>query len=132
MPDDEQRVLNVRREFVDASFANEDLLGRKQPRRLGFPTLASPLMNGGMHPERIPDEYWALDVNDEGFSVAVVSCPCGMTPQIEVGLVIVPCRIYEGDLRSWDPEADPLECQRGYSFTGEAVFVWNSQAAPRG
>lgn len=120
-------TLNIRRQFVDANReVADDLLGRKQPRTLGLPALASCLMNGGKRPERIPDQYWALDVNDAGYSVAVVSCPCGMTPQVEIGSPITPCRIYEGDLRSWDPEKDPMECERGYTFTGEAVFVWNS------
>jgi len=127
MADDDGGPLNFRREFVDASLPTEDLLGRKQPRRLGLSALAPILMTAGMRPQRIPDEYWSLDVNAEGFSVAIVACPCGMTPSIEAGAPVVPCHIYEGDLRSWDPEADPLECNRAYSFTGMAVFVWNAQ-----
>ena len=75
MADDDGGPLNFRREFVDASLPTEDLLGRKQPRRLGFSALSPMLMTAGMRPQRIPDEYWSLDVNAEGFSVAVVACP---------------------------------------------------------
>lgn len=117
--------LNFRRQFVDASLGHADLFGRKQLTTAGLPALAAYLLPMGV--QRVPDEYWALDVNAEGYSVAIVSCPCGMTPQVEVGKVIEPCRRYEGDLRTWDPETDPLECERAYSFTGSAVYVWNSQ-----
>jgi hypothetical protein len=81
--------IKIRREYIEASLRNEDLLGRKQLRRLGYPALGSILAMTGV--ERIPDEYWALDVDEDGYSVAIVSCPCGITPRIAAGLVIVPC-----------------------------------------
>lgn len=33
----------------------------------------------------IPSPFWSTDVNDEGFTEAVISCPCHETPRVELG-----------------------------------------------
>ena len=109
MPDDDSQPLNFRPDYVDANIERRDLLDRKQPRRLGLPALRSILAT--IPVVRIPDGFWTLDVNEEGYSIAVVACPCGHTPQVEAGLVVVACE----------------NCERGYTFTGTEVFVLNPQ-----
>lgn len=35
--------------------------------------------------KEIPGDFWVQDVNDEGDSVALISCPCGHTPEVTTG-----------------------------------------------
>lgn len=63
----------------------------------------------GIPLDKVPGAYWSLDVDDEGFSVAEVACPCGETPRVDAGGL------------------HACECERGYFFTGEDVWVVNSQ-----
>lgn len=98
-----------------------DHLGRIKLHRVGLPGVHGVLF--GMTVDRIPDEFWTLDVGEDGFSVAEVACPCGKTPSVKVGAiaVCVPATSIEetrGD--------DMPDCPRGYVFTGEAVYVLNS------
>lgn len=82
--------------------------GRTMPRRLGIFTFLRSIPGLWAQFSEIPGEYWALDVNGEGFSTATVSCPCGGEPVIEVGAIEV------------------CECERAFLFIGRAVHVANS------
>lgn len=85
-----------------------DLLGRRQLRHRGAATFLRSIPHMMDQLSRIPSEFWALDVNDEGYSEAVVACPCGNTPHIEVGTM------------------EQCSCPRIFFFGGPAVFVANS------
>lgn len=88
--------------------SNVDRLGRRQPRRLTVVGMlrALPQPEGGS--KEVPGSYWTLDVNEDGFSEAVVSCPCGHEPHVELGGV------------------SNCECERVYLFTGTELRVFNS------
>lgn len=70
--------------------------------------LLEPAALQGVPVDIIPGEYWTLDLDGDGFSVAVVACPCGQTPNVTAGSFAM-CR-----------------CERAYLFTGADVSVLNS------
>lgn len=89
-----------------------DLLDRQVPRRFGIMVFlrAIPWSFRAFFP--IPDEFWALDVNDDGYSAAVVACQCRRMPVIEVGMM------------------EECVCGRMFLFTGRDVRVANSPKLP--
>lgn len=91
-----------------------DDLGRRMLARTGVVGIMQFWANLGIPLAIIPGEYWVQDVAD-GTTVAVVSCPCGMTPSVPAGGIEM-CR-----------EEDEWEtCARAYVFTGINVLVANS------
>lgn len=56
----------------------------------------------------IPDEFWTQDVATDGYTTAVVACPCGQEPAVEAGLTLA------------------CSCGRIYFFSGRGVLVANS------
>lgn len=107
--------LNVRPEIAEGIMPDPpcDRLGRRQPRRIlglmslfrSIPTLASEFSVA------VPDEFWAMDVSDDGYHLAVVSCPCTEAPRVEIARVV------------------ECSCGRFFFFTGDAVLVAGSPAA---
>lgn len=57
----------------------------------------------------VPDTYVAEDLNDEGYSAATVSCPCGEPHEIEIGTVLSP------------------DCGRAFAWFGDSVLVASVQ-----
>lgn len=58
--------------------------------------------------KRVPDEYWSQDVRDAfpaPLPTAVISCPCGATPEAVAGKPVV------------------CECERAFVFDGRSVRV---------
>jgi hypothetical protein len=106
--------LKVRPEVEASLVVKHDVLGRKVPKPLGSLGILSAAIACGMPaPKPVPGEFWALDLNDDGYSCAVVSCPCGHTPSVEVGTL------------------EECECERYFFFAGESVQAFNSpQRAP--
>lgn len=89
-----------------------DKLGRPQPRILGaLGILSAGMACGGEAPITIPGSAWAVDVGEHGASVAVVACPCGVEPHVEIGCV------------------GSCECERYYFFAVDKVLVFNSPVA---
>lgn len=113
------------RPVVAASLTREhDQLGRALPRPLGAVGIIGMALSCGMPPPvEIPGEFWSQDVNGDGFSCAVVACPCGQEPTVEVG-TLVPCD------PSWDPDSgvEP-RCKRYFFFAGDRVVVFGSPKA---
>lgn len=109
-PDD--TPLRARPDVADQipSKKTRDLLGREQGRRIGWHWFFRALPGMFAQFSTIPGDFWAQDVNDDGFSEAVVSCPCGETPHIEVGCV------------------EKCVCERWFFFAGPEVLVANSPA----
>lgn len=85
-----------------------DRLLRRQPRQVSIFTLLRGIP--GLHGRfsEIPEAFWALDVNADGFSEAVVACPCGQEPRVELGTV------------------RQCACDRFFAFLGTVVMVANS------
>lgn len=114
-------TLKIRPVVGDGMTRRRDTLGRQIPRPLGAVGIITIALQCGMPPPvEIPGEFWSQDVNDDGFSCAVVACPCGEGPQVEVGTV-VPCD------PSWDPDSgvEP-RCKRYFFFAGDRVVVFGS------
>lgn len=62
----------------------------------------------------VPSEYWSLDTVDSfprALPVAVISCPCGETPEAVAGV------------------AQTCDCGRAFLFSGQAVKVAFSPAS---
>lgn len=113
MPRLRDRTLKVRSE-VDSSTVRHDELGRKQPKTYGSGGILAFAMRCGLPaPKDVPGEFWSQDVNDDGFSCAVVACPCHESPAIEVGCLA------------------PCSCGRYFYFTGDRVVVWRVPEADR-
>jgi hypothetical protein len=128
--------VNWRPEIAAAvpSEGSFDISGRKVPRRLGVLTIFRSMPWLWRAWSKIPDVAWTLDVNDEGYSEAVIACPCGHQPRVEVG-TIETCdddyarAVAEAD----DPDAvddAAFRCPRSYLFLGEATYVANSPHRP--
>lgn len=82
--------LVARQEYIDAHDDDQrDRLGRKSPRRFSFLRLMTRWTSRDWTP--VPGDYWAVDVNGEGYSVAVVSCLCKSTPRVELLAPAVEC-----------------------------------------
>lgn len=95
----------ARREYLDAhdDTAHDDPQ-RRVPRMMSFVKLVTRWTSRDW--KQVPTEYWALDMNDEGYSVAVVSCLCGETPRAEVLAPAVRC-----------------DCGRFFYFGGDRVLA---------
>jgi hypothetical protein len=100
--------IRWRRERREAIKPGEDYRGRRQLHCFSPLTFIRHGIQVGMPLDKIPPDYWALDVDDDGFSVAAVSCPCGQTPTVDTGGLFT------------------CECDRCYVFTSEDVYVLNS------
>lgn len=61
----------------------------------------------------IPGEFWSTDVNAEGYTEAVIACPCHETPRVEAG------RLAE------------CTCGRIFYFIGSDVMVGYVADPPR-
>jgi hypothetical protein len=92
-----------------------DDIGRRMLSQLGVRGLLELWANLGIPLAVIPGEYWVQDVAADKTSVAVVSCPCGMTPTVPAGGIEM-CR----------KEDEWATCARAYVFTGRNVLVANS------
>jgi hypothetical protein len=107
---DEQPPLRIRPDLGDSVSHDPplDRLLRRQPRKVSVFTLlrAIPGLHGRF--SDIPESFWALDVNDAGYSEAVVACPCGRSPRVELGTV------------------RQCPCERFFAFLGARVMVANS------
>lgn len=84
-----------------------DRIGRPVPHRIGMLTWFHAIPGLAAQFTAIPEEYWAQDANDEGFTVAVVACPCGREPAPEAGQLV------------------ECGCHRFYLYTGRTVMVAN-------
>jgi hypothetical protein len=80
-----------------------DRLGRKDPRILmsGLPGVAM-MASWGVRVRKVPAAFWSLDGN-----AAVVSCPCGGSPQPVALEPVVDC-----------------ECGRFFFFDGQDVWAF--------
>lgn len=102
--------VNWRPETVDGTLPKghtTDLLDRRQPRRLVAARFfeAVPGLMRQFGP--IPPEFWTQDVNGDGYTEAVVACPCREEPRVEVGCL------------------ERCECERFYWYDGRQVSVGN-------
>lgn len=97
--------LSIRPDYLQAHDDAPDKIGRKIPRPFSFLRLLLQFTDKDWKP--VPSEYWALDVNEDGFSIAVVSCLCGNTPRVEV----------------LGPAVDCDGCHRFFYFGGDEVRV---------
>lgn len=101
-----------------------DRLGRPQHdlHRIGDgPVLTTLCAQAGMPLRRVPSEFWALDADDRGEPLAIVSCPCGQAHALP--LLEGP----QGDTLS--EEGNYADCPRGYWFDGTQVWVLNTPSA---
>jgi hypothetical protein len=88
--------------------APTDLIGRRQFRRLGVMSFMRSIPSFAAQWSRIPADYWQQDLGPDGYTVAVVACPCGEDARVQVGLSL------------------EHACDRFYFFTGDEVRVANS------
>jgi hypothetical protein len=105
--DDQEGAVVFRQHRREADLPKEDLFGRKQLHGFGLVAIMKVIAGAGVPFEAIPGEFWTPDSDDDGFSLAVIACPCGHTP-----------RVYAGSLIE-------CECVRGYAFTGTEIYVLN-------
>lgn len=110
-PDPLPAHIIARPEYVGALMDDTDRQGRKLPKRLGAITMLSRWTRQEW--KRVPDEFYAVDVNDEGYSQAVISCVCGATPHVEV-LMHEKCP----------------GCYRWFLFGGDRVLVAYGEMPP--
>lgn len=104
-----ETALTWRPELHEAIRPYKDRMERQHLHRFSPFACLQPLMAVGATLDKIPAEYWSLSVDEEDFSVAVVSCPCGESPEVNAGGLVM------------------CACERGFFFTSEEVFVVNSQ-----
>lgn len=109
-PDSSDGALTVRPEVLDTFSERRpvDRLNRTIPRRLGVFGFLRAIPGLWAQFKRIPGEFWAMDVDDDGYSVARVACPCREEPCVEVGTIEI------------------CVCERTFLFTGTGVYVANS------
>jgi hypothetical protein len=87
-----------------------DRQGWRHPRRLGAMTFMRAIPGLASQFKPIPDEFWSNDVNSEGYTAAVIACPCGEEPTVEVGSLA------------------ECQCERFFLNLGARVLVANSPA----
>lgn len=108
--EEEEPRVTFRQQWKEANDPVEDFLGRKNLHSFGLATwikaLVLPL---GIPFNVIPGEFWSLDTDAEGFTTAVVACPCGESPSVNAGTWVT------------------CACERAYAYTGTEVYVINSQ-----
>lgn len=86
-----------------------DLLDRQYAHTFNPFVLLELGVRQGMAVDPVPGEFWSLQVDDAGFTVADVACPCGEQPRVEAcGMTV-------------------CGCERAFVFTGQDVTVVNSQ-----
>lgn len=91
-----------------------DLTGRQVPRRhLGMMTFLRVFPACAVQFDQIPGEFWTQDLGDDGYTEAVIACPCGMQPRVEIGCMEI------------------CACERAFLYAGTAVLVANSPKAKR-
>lgn len=101
--------VQMRDEVYDSYVRPVDRIGRQQPRPIGSFGLLKVAIGAGLPaPIKIPAGAWSQDVNDEGYTEAVVACPCGEVPHVEVGCL------------------KGCDCERFYWFALDEVMVFNS------
>lgn len=101
--------VNVDEMVLGSMVRPVDRLGRPQPRILGaFGIINAAISAGAQSPVPVPANFWALDANSEGNSVAVVACPCRSEPRVEAGCLA------------------SCGCGRYYFFAIDRVLVFNS------
>lgn len=100
----------IRDEVLDSITKPHDQIGRKQPHILGSIGILMVGMRAGMPaPVEVPRTYWQREKNEEGYTTAVVRCPCGeANPHIEIGCV------------------KKCQCERYYYYAVDKVLVFNS------
>lgn len=108
---EEPTPLAYREAVEDMYVRPHDALGRQQPRVIGpltyftkIPALARAFTETW---KTVPGEYWAQD-SVEGVTHAIVACPCGASPKVEIGLL------------------DSCVCGRTFWYAHDAVLVANS------
>jgi hypothetical protein len=117
----------VRPEHI-AGVTSHDGLGRKVPApACRLPVMLEKYAHWGIPVKEIPGGYWTLDVDDDGYTIAIVACPCGDSPQIPAGAG----HCCQGDWCRADeqrgvPEPNYEKCPRSYVFTGDSVWVAGS------
>lgn len=83
----------------------DDLDRRRLTRTSGFGWVRL-FIECGLPYKVVPPEFWALDVSDDGeASVALVACPCGHQPSVELAAYPEKC-----------------ECERWFFFAGTEVL----------
>lgn len=89
-----------------------DQAGWRHPRRLGMMTFMRSIPGLPSQFRPIPENFWSEDVNEEGFTEAIIACPCGEEPSVEVGSVV------------------ECKCERFFFNAGVKVLVANSPIPP--
>lgn len=106
---DENDRPSIRPEVAESYSRYVDRVGRTHLHKMSVMRFIENLPSEAL--QAIPGEFWDTDVNSEGYTEAVISCPCHRTPRVELG------RMAE------------CECGRFFYNIGTDVFVGNS---PRG
>jgi hypothetical protein len=81
-PDTLPPHIVVRQDYLKALRPHQDHIGRRLPWRLSAIKMLARWTDRAW--KAVPSEFWALDLNAEGYSEAVISCVCGSTPHVEV------------------------------------------------
>jgi hypothetical protein len=101
MPDD-PLVLRDRESLI-----KHDDLRRRVPARISGYGWVQLFVSLGLTYRVVPDEFWNLDTNDDGISIARVACPCGHEPEVEVAAYPIKCK-----------------CPRWFFFGGTEVLAF--------
>lgn len=109
---DRSTEIRVRPSVAESYSRYIDRIGRGHPHKIPLTTFLQTLPAEAM--TAIPAEFWSTDANDEGYTEAVIACPCRATPRVEVG------RMSE------------CTCERYFFFTGTDVYVGNSPVRNEG
>lgn len=118
---------NVRPIYQDG-MTPRDMAGRKKlVPACRLPVMLEKYANWGIPVLEIPGDYWTMDVDDDGYTIAFVACPCGRSPAIPAG-GSRSCRgnWCRADEEDGVPEPDYEACPRSYIFTGDSVYVAGS------
>lgn len=107
--DDRSTDIRVRPSVAESYSRYVDRIGRSHLHKIPVTTFLQMLPASAM--TAIPGEFWNTDMNDEGFTEAVISCPCKETPRVEVGRML------------------SCACDRTFFYTGTDVYVGNSPVA---
>lgn len=103
--------VNWRQDRFESIRPHHDRVNRRHPHRFSPLVLVRQAIQLGIPFDVIPAEYWLLTTDREGYSVAVIACPCGDTPVVDAGGI------------------EQCPCERAYFFTGDDVSVLNSPKA---
>lgn len=90
----------------DDDLRPRDWRGRIVPHQLGAVQMLASITGGLAAFKSIPDEFWGRD-DDNDVQIAVVSCPCGETPQVELN------------------KLTQCLCHRFFAYTGRSVMCAN-------